>query len=307
MSRLLAAILLAITLIVPAFGQGVGSGGSAPPNLYAAPGNGESARFTSTSGLTLSSAALTANTFVQIIVGQSLGGSHVQGNYVATQDCRVVNLTGDRKIYLDNTGQEEPGSTFSPRGYQGWPIYSSMWAKECDLLIAGGKFDRVITINPSSAGQPIASFMPNGQLGYLLPLAFFTLNELGIKPSRVNAIIMMEGESDGINGTSQANYQAAMGQWFTIAANFGFVGKWIVPLESYAYGCTSATIRAAQAAVVNGTTIIQGPDFDTLVGAGNRYAEVAPAGCAVNSLVHPNAAGRDAMMALLKATIYANF
>ena len=296
--------MVMMSAATPLHAQRGGTGVAA--NLFAAPLNGGAARYTDTTGQTLSSAAVTVNTFVQIIVGQSLGGAHVQGNYVATQDCRAVNLSGDRKVYLDNTGNEEMGATYSPRGYQAWSIYSSMWPKLCDLLIAGGKFDRVITINASSAGEPIARFMPSGGLGYLLPLAFQTLNELGIKPSRVNAIIAMEGESDGINGTSQAAYQSAMQTWFTVAANFGFVGKWIVPLETYAYGCTSATIRAAQAAVVGGN-VIQGPDFDTLVGATNRYAESAAGGCATNALVHPNATGRDAMMALLKATIYANF
>ncbi len=290
----------------------VAPGGTVAPNLYAAPSNGSAARFTDTSGRTLSSAALTANTFVYIVVGQSLGGSHVQGNYVGTQDCRVINLTGDRKTYLDNTGGTELGSTFSPNGYQGWPVYSSMWAKLCDLLIAGGKYDRVISINPSSSGQPISQFMPSGPLGYLLPLAFFTLNEQGIPPGRVNAIISMEGESDGINGTSQANYQAFMQTWILVAKNLGFTGKWIVPLETYAYGCTSTTIRAAQAAVANGTTVIAGPDLDTAINntcssSACRYAEVAAAGCLVNALIHPSAAGTDTMMALMKTVIYNNF
>jgi len=308
-------IFLVLLLLLGSFNSGHAqhaSSGTAPPNLYAAPGNGEATRFTNTSGLTLSSAALTANTFVFVVVGQSLGGSHAQSNYVATQDCRTINFTGDRKAYLNNTGGTEIGSTFSANGYQGWPVYSSMWAKLCDLLIAGGKYDRVIWVNPSSAGQPISQFMPSGPLGYLLPLAFFTLNEQGIPPSRVNAIISMEGESDGINGTSQSAYQAFMQTWFTVAANLGFVGKWIVPLETYAYGCTSATIRAAQAAVVNGTTIIQGPDLDTAINntcsaSACRYAEVGAGGCAVNALVHPSTAGQNTMMPLFKTIIYNNF
>lgn len=301
--------VLFFLLISAAHGQGLGvtAGGTAPPNFYAFTNDLAATHFTDTTGMTQGTAALTANTFVAIIVGQSLGGNHVQGNYTATNDCRVANMTGDRKVYLDTTGAPMLGTTFSPNGYQGWPIYHAMWEKLCDLLIAGGKYDRVIFINASYAGEPIATFMPSGVLGHLLPLAFFTLNELGIKASQVTAIITMEGESDGIAGTAQATYQAAMQTWITVAKNFGFVGKWIVPQETYAYGCTSATIRAAQAAVANGTTVIAGPDFDTLVGAGNRYAEVGAAGCAVNALIHPNATGRDAMMALLKATIYANF
>jgi hypothetical protein len=305
-------VLLALALISPAYGQAViGGGGTVAPNLYAAPGNGEATRFTSTAGQVLASTTITANTFVMIIPGQSLGGSHVQANYVATGDCRAVNFTGDRKLYKDNTGNEEMGSTFSPRGYQGWAIYSSMWPKLCDQLMGttshGRVIDSVIIINPSSAGQPIAQFMPSGPLGYLLPLAFFTLNELGIPPWRVDVIIPMEGEADGIAGTPQGTYQTAMQTWFTVAANFGFVGKWIIPQESYAYGCTSTAIRAAQLAVTDGITKIQGPDLDTFVGATNRYAESATAGCAVNALVHPNATGETNITGALKTTIYANF
>jgi len=298
-------LLLVLAFASPAEAQV--TGGTAPPNFYAFTDDNGATHFTNTTGLTLSNATLSAKTFVQIIVGQSVGASHVQGNYVATGDCRMVNMTGDRKVYLDNQGGTMLGATFSASGYQGWTTYTALWAKECDLLIAGGKFDRVITINASYAGEPIAKFMPGGVLGHLLPLAFFTLNELGIKANQVNAIIAMEGESDGIAGTAQATYQAAMQSWFTVAANLGFTGKWIVPLETYAYGCTSSTIRAAQAAVVNGTTVIAGPDLDTFVGATNRYAEVASGGCAVNALVHPNATGRDNIAGALKATIYANF
>ena len=320
-SRFFTALLFALLFFGPAHAQDTG-GGTAPPNLYAAPGNGEATRFTSIAGRTLSSATITASSFVYIVVGQSLGGSHVQGNYVGTKDCRTVNFTGDRKVYKNSTGGTELGSTFSPNGYQGWPVYSSMWAKLCDLLITGtptasGRvIDSVLSINPSSAGQPISQFMPGGPLGYLLPLAFFTLNELGIPPSRVDAIIFMEGESDSINGTSQAAYQASMQTWFTIARNMGFVGKFIVPLETYGYGCTSTTIRAAQTAVVNGTDVIQGPDFDTFInntcgGLAFRYAEVAPGVCfggvPGSALIHPSDAGQNSMMPALKTTIYAHF
>ncbi len=218
----------------------------------------------------------------------------------------MVDICGDNTVYV----QHEPmlGTTFTNNGYQGWNQgYGSLWGEVGDLLIAGGKYDRVIWVSQGIDGQVIANFMPGGVFGYTLPLAFFTLNKLGIKPNQVTAIISMEGESDQVNGTSQAAYTASMKTWISMATGLGFKGKWLVPLESYAYGCTSSAVRAAQAAVVDNVTVFQGPDLDSIGNSTNRYAEVASAGCAVNALVHFNTTGRDNAAALLKASIYSNF
>lgn len=309
---LIFSVLLLLGGMNYASAQGLATGGgtSAAVNQYACPT--PQALLTNPSGYTLSNGSVNATTFVGIILGQSIHGDHLQGLHTVTQDVRMVNVCGDGLVYV----HQEPmlGTSFTVNGYQGWNSgYGTLWGDVGDLMITGGTtshgktFSRVIWANQAYAGQAIATFMPGGSTGYALALAFNSLNRVGIPGSRVDAIIIGEGESDGIAGTSQASYQASMQTWFKIAKGFGFAGKILVNLETYAYGCTSSTIRAAQAAVVDNVSIWQGGDFDTLVTTTNRYAEIASGGCATNALVHFNSTGRPAAAALEKAAIFLAF
>lgn len=278
------------------------AGGSGTPILFDCYNPAAISLANNPSGYNLSNGDLTNKTFVAIITGQSLAGNHIQGTYQPSNDVRIVNVCGDMKTYA----YKEPmlGTTFTQNGYAGWYSgYGSIWGKLGDLLIFGGKYDRVIFVNVSVAGKPLKDFISSGELGHRLPVAFQNLNLNGIKPERVDAVIQLLGESDGINGTTQATYVAGVKSMISVSRNMGFVGKWIIPQETYAYNATSATIRAAQLELVNPSEgVISGGDFDVYGGTTYRYYEQDG-----TSLIHPNAAGRDALAGLLRDAIYNNF
>jgi hypothetical protein len=256
---------------------------------------------TSTTGLQEVGAAITAKTFLAIIAfSQSIAGNHHQGLYQPTQDVRMVDVCGNGKVYR----HREPmlGTTFTPNGYAEWNDgYGSYFGKLGDLLIEGGKYDRVIWVQASYAGAGIADFILDGRFGYRMPAALDALRSLGISPGRITAFIMNEGETDGLVETSHVDYARMAREGFTLTTILGFGGRWIVTRESYAYGLTSQRIRAAQAALATDPRAIQGPDFDTL-GIEYRYQEEVGPG---NRYVHFNAAGRDRAAEMMRDTIYA--
>lgn len=264
--------------------------GTAAPNLYAF-FNPQTAGLTDTTGLTEKSPTLDAErTGIFILEGQSLWGDHVQGLYQPTH-AKVQNVCvmGDKKLYQ----QIDPmlGPTFTINGYAGWSDgYGCMAGKLGDLLIDGNVFDRVIFCNVSYGGLTARDLSPAGQMGHRLPLAFHTLNSLGIKPSQVTAILSHLGESDGINGTSAADFKTYRRQSLLVARNFGFTGPWFLAKSTWAYGSASTTIQGAIDDLVAEGSFLAGAASDSFVGSTYRYLEQDG-----TSRVHPNATGRDAI------------
>lgn len=267
---------------------------TAPARLYDF-NNPASAGFTDTTGRTQVSPTLIAErTAIFIYRGQSLIGDHVQGLYQPTSaKVQCVCVMGDGLLYQ----YADPGfgPTFTINGYVGWNSgYGSMCGKIGQLLIDGNKLDRVISCNVSYGGMTAADFAPGGQLGHRLPLAFNALNKLGYKPSQVTAILSHLGESDGINGTTSAAFQAFERQSIQVSRNFGFTGPWFMARSTWAYDNASPTIQGAIAALIADSTlnVKAGADSDSFVGSTYRYAESSGSG---SKEVHPNATGRDAI------------
>lgn len=267
---------------------------TALPKLYDF-ANPASAGFTDTTGRTSVSPALVngERTAIFIVDGQSVGGDHCQGLVQPTSPkVQCVCVMGDKLLYQ----LVEPmlGPTFTINGYVGWSNgYGSLWGKVGQLLIDGNALDRVIFCNVSYGGMTAFDFSPAGQLGHRVPLAFNTLNSLGIKPWQVTAILSHLGESDGINGTTAANYQLYRTQSMRVARNFGFTGPWLLARSTWAYDFANATIQGAIANLIAGSLGFKtGADSDSFVGATYRYAEIAGPG---SMRVHPNLAGLNAI------------
>jgi hypothetical protein len=77
-------------------------------------------------------------------------------------------------------------------------------------------------------------------------------------------IFSLLGETDNTAGTSQATMEAGFREMFATRNGLNVSWPWFVGLCTYNSGNTSATIRAAQAAVVDSVTIFQGADTDDI-------------------------------------------
>lgn len=135
-----------------------------------------------------------------------------------------------------------------------------------DLLVTNNKFDRVIMVPVAVSAASIAD-LATGVCATRTSVAMARLASRGIVPGLTNltfAFLWMQGETDNLLATSSASYQAS---WAIIRANLlaaGFVGRMFVCKESYNLSVTSATVQAAQAAVVDNVVVFAGGDLDSI-------------------------------------------
>lgn len=142
-----------------------------------------------------------------------------------------------------------------------------------DLLVTNGKFDRVFIVPIASGGTSIAHHRIGGILHGNPTAAMARLNSKGLTPGTTGltfAFLWGQGESDTTGATSQATYQAGLGEVLTALYATGFNGRSFINLQSWVSGSTSTNVRNAQAAVVNGTTIFAGADADSLTAASRQ-------------------------------------
>lgn len=147
-------------------------------------------------------------------------------------------------------------------------------ARLADLLVANGKFDRVIVVS-TAIGSTTASMWADatGDLYNRVPVAMARLADRGIVPGMPGvtfACIWGLGESDNHIGTSQAAFTASGVSFLSKLHSTGFKGRIFIPRESWILGATSNAIRAAQAALMNGTTVFSGGNLDSLTAASRQ-------------------------------------
>lgn len=156
--------------------------------------------------------------------------------------------------------------------FQGDSRKGNLIPRVADTLITNGKFDRVILV-PLAISGTSANDWANGVLSNRIPVAMARLSARGITTSSTGVTFCIEwglGETDNIIGTSQANFQTWTTTVRTNAVAAGFSGRFFVPQETWNAGSTSATIRAAQAALVDNTNFFSGGDLDTLNNASRQ-------------------------------------
>ena len=218
-------------------------------------------------------------TKVIVTIGQSLITNHVSGSY--TPGPKVHNLS------LDSGGVYEAKQPLLGCSLTATPARESNYAMHlADKVIAAGLADRVILAPIGIGGTSVSQWANPLHCGERIPVLARRLAGQGYS---ADAILWHQGESD--HGMPQADYTAYIQSVIgTFRAN-GMSCPFLVAQATYLYGVTSAAIRAAQAAVVDGQSVFAGPDIDTL---GSSYR--------VDDL-HLNQTGADAVADLWLAAI----
>lgn len=199
------------------------------------------------------------NTGVFIVAGQSNGANYTVGAaYTQTNPTKIDVLS----IYDGGTyAATEP--LLGCETYGSDQTRGNVFTQVADQLISAGIFQRVILIPIAIGGTPVNLWTTS--FGDRLMVAFKRAQAVGLT---VTAVLWQQGESDP--ATSQASYQADLNTVIAKPRAAGFNAPWFVAKCTYFTGTTSAAVRAAQAAIVNGTNIFAGPDTDTL-GSTYRY------------------------------------
>jgi hypothetical protein len=139
-----------------------------------------------------------------------------------------------------------------------------------DKLINDGVYDRVIMV-PMGVGNTRVGQWSDPTLE---PYLFNRINTVGLRMRDAGlpctAVMWGQGESDTKANTSQASYAANL-QKVIAEFNRAIPGcPVLVAKEAYYYGNTNAGILAAQASVVNNSTVFAGENVE-LIGSSGRY------------------------------------
>jgi hypothetical protein len=205
-----------------------------------------------------------ARTAVLVVVGQSLSVNETPTAYTPSGNVDQLNIFNGKcyKAKDPLLGINVSGGTVTDQR-------GTWMSRMADNLIAHGKFDRVILV-PMAVGNTRADqWASNADAPYLLNkinVVGLRLRDAGLS---CTAVMWGQGESDTSAGTSQAAYAAAI---LTAIAEFRRTMPCpiLVAQESYYYGATSAAVLAAQASVVNGSTVFAGENVDSIPSSG-RY------------------------------------
>lgn len=191
------------------------------------------------------------DTAVIIIGGDSISASSVNSSYTVTQ-------TKNHMLCIVNGGMYDTRGTML--GCNTSPAGGSCYAPRlADKIRTAGTKARVILINIAKGGTVMARYASGGDCNHFIGVAAAWCSRLGLTPTH---ICWEQGPNDNTAGTSQASMEASLNSIRSTFTNAGITAPMYVAQRSKIGGSTSATVRAAQAAVVNGTTIKAGPDND---------------------------------------------
>lgn len=212
-------------------------------------------------------------TAVFVCAGQSLMASSENAIYAIINPTKVQNLN----VYDGGVYQ----AVQPLLGCGVWNAGGNWLCRLADKLIAAGKYDRVILVPVAVGSTPIREWQAGGLYNPKLIAAFRRCAALGYT---VTAIIWGQGEQDRVDGTSAAAYLASLQNLIASPRVEGYLAPWFISLETWDGSTTSAGLRQAQQAVVNGIDVLQGADVDTISSGTYRYDGV-----------HLNATGANAL------------
>lgn len=197
---------------------------------------------------------LSQSTEVLLCWGQS------QGSNVASTAHTVANAGHVFNVSLDNGAVYRAADPLLSCAKSGACVYTILG----DTRVTNGHCTNSLLLPLNIGSSPLSAWQAGGVLAHRIGAACTRLLNLGVTPAQTK-ILSMIGESDHQLGTAQADIEAGYQSVRALFDYYGFSASamW-VPLESWYSGTSSATVRAAQAAVVDGSTILQGPDFDTM-------------------------------------------
>jgi hypothetical protein len=246
-----------------------------------------------TNGLAVRSLAINPaiKTLVLITMGQSLmansNANTTSPVFVPTNPSVIDNFN----IY---DGAAYQFSTTPALGCNG--TNSNVAPRIADMLINNGKFDRVIVV-PIAVGSTRIADWATGSYATRFPVAMNRLAARGITPATPGvtfAAVWGQGEGDTADGTSQAAYASALNTVISSAFAAGFSGRFFVNIETWNAGSISSAVAAAQASVVNNTTVFQGANWDAF-GSADRIDNT-----------HPNDAGAPQFATALYNAMHAS-
>lgn len=154
-----------------------------------------------------------------------------------------------------------------------------------DRLIAAAWCDRVILAPVGMGATSIAEWVPGGspQPDKLMTVVR-RLKALGLP---VTSVLGQQGEQDAATGMPKSTYKTHMNAMLSAFwAEHGPIPWMLAKSTTYGNSANGPAIRAAVDEMVNGSSILMGPDCDLLNGLTYRY-----------DYVHPNVAGRVGMSA----------
>lgn len=144
-------------------------------------------------------------------------------------------------------------------------------ARIADAFVTATTFPRVIVVPCAVGGSTTTMWSAGGPLYSRLAVAMARLAARGITPQTTNvtfALIYQIGANE--HGIAQASYQANVAQTIAKVKDAGFSGRVFIPLYSRLSGSTDATIRAAQAALVDNVNYFSGGDIDAVTATGSN-------------------------------------
>ncbi|TBB27346.1 hypothetical protein ELH48_09380 [Rhizobium ruizarguesonis] len=231
--------------------------------------------------------SIDSRTAIIVFIGQSLSVNSVPTAYVPVNPNSIDQLNiWDGKLYR----AKDP--LLGING--GDPAHRGTWLlRMADKLITDGYYDRVIIVPMAVGNTRVGQWSDPG----LEPYLFNRINTVGLRLRDAGlpctAIMWGQGESDTSAGTSQASYAASL-QKVIGEFNHAIPGcPMLIAREAYYYGNTSAAVLAAQASVVNNTTVFAGENVE-LVPPSGRYDNT-----------HLNEAGADQRATLGVAALVA--
>jgi hypothetical protein len=205
---------------------------------------------------------LTKRNLIIICAGQSLRINQTPTAFVPTNLAKISHLNildGAVYPYLEPLlGCSYAGST------PGFGV-GFMMGRVADDILSADLADHVMLVPVAIGGARIIEYA-TGFCSNRIPVAMARLKARGFTAQKNLKIITEygQGETDNTNGTTQANYVASGNTMIELASNAGFNGPWFIAQESMFGGVTASAVTAAQMSLINGTTVFQSGNLDTL-------------------------------------------
>lgn len=204
---------------------------------------------------------------VLFVMGQSNNENEAPSQYTPTNGSAI----DDFDIYNGSLYVAADPHLGTSYGFQSSLGPALMDFRAADTLITNGKFARVILVPMAIGGSLVAQWATGGPFQDTACVAMRRLADRGIVPGMTNvtfAVDWGQGEGDGTTGTTQAQYQASLLSIVTNLNACGFIGRFFVNVETWQGGAVSATIEAAQAAVVGtvigNVSVVAGANLDVM-------------------------------------------
>jgi Carbohydrate esterase, sialic acid-specific acetylesterase len=197
-------------------------------------------------------------TAVLLVIGQSNAANH-QGQRYRGLDSRVVNFAGS-KCYL----AESPllGATGE---------YGEPWTLLANKLVAAELYHQVVLIPAGVRGTPIHRWAAGGDLNRML----IDVIDGAKTHYAITHVLWHQGETDFQLKTPEASYKADLGSLIGTVRALGVRAPFYVSRVSFQERYTGWTpanpVTLAQGALVDGKTILAGPDTDAAVTALDRF------------------------------------